>query len=157
MYQSVDQHCRINHKNCGGERNRIDKSNRCFIPDTSSSDNLKKWFETFPKLIFRFQGDAEYIWFPTEYLYKENGKLCIAFDYLHGRIILGGVFMRHYDIFFNKDKKVIRFVRSKCNENDNIANYRHIQNKTKNFEFNGNSRKNKINENTFNANGKNSY
>jgi hypothetical protein len=34
-----------------------------------------------------------------------------------GKVILGGVFMRHYDILFDRQNYKIHFTRSNCSEN----------------------------------------
>lgn len=33
-----------------------------------------------------------------------------------GRVILGGVFMRHYDILFDREAEKIHFTRSNCSD-----------------------------------------
>lgn len=47
--------------------------------------------------------------------------------YFRGRVILGGIFMRHYDILFDRGSQKIHFTRSNCSDeykgpyfNDNI-------------------------------------
>lgn len=99
--------------------------------NSDSNSEIDEWFSTFPILTFWFGEDAEYKWFPQDYLYVEGENFCIAFDYLEGRIILGGVFMRHYDIFFNKHKETVSFARSKCNDHDHVSNFKHVQHKVK--------------------------
>jgi hypothetical protein len=44
----------------------------------------------------------------------ENGRQCLGFSYLDGRIILGGLFMRNFDVQFDRENKKLRMVRSDC-------------------------------------------
>ena len=88
--------------------------------------------KSFPPLDFMFSQDAQYRWFPEDYFINEElkGQWCIAMEYLGGRLILGGVFMRHYDIYFDKANSKIKFARSKCNGNDHVTTFNHYQNLT---------------------------
>jgi hypothetical protein len=49
-------------------------------------------------------------------------------EYYSGRLILGGIFMRHYDVYFDKQNSKIHFTRSKCNTEDHITVFEHYQN-----------------------------
>ena len=44
----------------------------------------------------------------------------MVFDYLEERIILGGAFMRNYDIQFDRNNSIVKMVRSECSQMDGI-------------------------------------
>ena len=66
-----------------------------------------------------------FIWFPSDYLYDSgmyatgsSREFCtgVRANDQPGPSILGGQFMRHYDVYFNRDQNRISFIRSNCDE-----------------------------------------
>ena len=89
--------------------------------------------KSFPPLDFMFSENALYRWFPEDYFIFEKRKdeWCIGMEYLANGLLLGGVFMRNYDIYFDKVHSQIKFVRAQCNEDDHISTFEKHQRKGK--------------------------
>jgi hypothetical protein len=96
--------------------------------------DIHEFLSSFPALDFYFTGDALYKWFPEDYFYLNNseGEYCVGMEHYDGRMILGGIFMRHYDIYFDKLNSKLHFTRSKCNTEDHVTIYEHFQNSANN-------------------------
>lgn len=62
-----------------------------------------------------FEPDSIIPLYPRDYLYLEDKNYCLGFSVLSDRIILGGLFMRNYDILFDRENRVVQMVRSNCN------------------------------------------
>lgn len=54
-------------------------------------------------------------WFPEDYLYRINGTkyYCVGIEPLRD-VIFGAIFMKNYDVLFNKDKRSVSFTRANC-------------------------------------------
>lgn len=88
---------------------------RCFTyTPTKAYPTLEDWFESFPHVYMLFEPNAYIPLYPRDYFFLENGLQCLAFDYLEGRVILGGVFMRNFDLQFDRDNQKVRMVRANC-------------------------------------------
>jgi Xylanase inhibitor C-terminal len=102
-------------RTCGG-MNNVGNSNMCFPFTTSETyPSIEVWFESFPHLYMIFDPNAVIPLYPRDYIYKEGNNYCLGFSVLSSRIILGGLFMRNYDILFDRDNKVVKMTRSNCN------------------------------------------
>lgn len=95
--------------------------------DKNAYDTLEDWYESFPHIYFAFYPDAVVSLYPRDYIYYESDNTYrLGFDFLDSRIILGGIFMRNYDILFNRIDKTVSIVRSECSpstENFNFEQY----------------------------------
>lgn len=112
-------------RSCGGHK-EAGYGAKCFsYSPTKDFPNLESWFESFPHLYFIFEENATIPLYPRDYLYLDDNRYCMGFDYLDSRIILGGIFMRNYDILFDRKNKKVEMVRANCNpkEFSNFANY----------------------------------
>jgi len=124
MADNMTSYCQIAN-NCGGGDNRNFNDDFCKTYEPSTHGSLKAFFESFPKLIFKMKGEVEYIWFASDYLYDSgmystgsSREFCtgVRANDQPGPSILGGQFMRHYDVYFNREKNNISFIRSNCDE-----------------------------------------
>lgn len=120
MKKHFDKYCNRDITNCGGE-NRWEE---CYSIEDEQKDDLDGYFRSFPMLTFHFAGNRPYRWYPSDYLIK-NGDLdqyCVGIKPLKD-MILGAVFMRNYDILFDKTRRLIGFARSDCNSTGNVHYY----------------------------------
>lgn len=124
MFRKIKKHfnkfCDKHSKNCGNES----RWEECYSIDEEQKRDLNGFFRTFPLLTFHFAGNKPYRWYPSDYLIK-NGDLdqyCVGIKPLKD-MILGAVFMRNYDILFDKTRKLIGFARSDCNGTGDIDYY----------------------------------
>lgn len=80
-------------------------------------ETIEDWLESFPHIYFSFYPDAVITLYPRDYVYNDSGEdYHLGFDRLDSRIILGGVFMRNYDIQFNRQNQTVSIVRSECSK-----------------------------------------
>jgi hypothetical protein len=108
------------------------KASYCPMYDPKIHGERDNFFANFPKLYFSLENGAQIIWFPKDYLYKTGNKpdgkeeWCISFQKenqsMNSYSTMGALFMRHYDVYFNRTKKTLSFVRSEC-EDKNKASY----------------------------------
>lgn len=107
-------------ENCGGES----RWEECYSIDDDQKGDMDAYFRSFPMMTFNFAGNKPYRWYPSDYLIK-NGDLdqyCVGIKPLKD-MILGAVFMRNYDILFDKTRKLIGFARSDCNGTGTVHYY----------------------------------
>lgn len=89
---------------------------RCYeFRPSSKYPTLEDWLESFPHIYMLFEPNAYIPLYPRDYFFLENGLQCLAFDYIEGRIILGGVFMRNFDLQFDRQNEKVTMVRADCN------------------------------------------
>ena len=103
-------------RECGGFK-AIDWNTKCF--DYTPSEHfptLEEWYESFPHVYMVFEPNATIPLFPRDYFFLENGKQCMGFAYLDGRIILGALFMRNFDVQFDRDNLLVKMVRADCSQ-----------------------------------------
>ena len=115
-----DKFCDKSAKNCGGES----RWEECYSIDDEHMEDLDNYFRSFPMFTFHFGGNKPYRWYPSDYLIK-NGDLdqyCVGIKPLKD-MILGAVFMRNYDILFDKTRRLIGFSRSDCNGTGKVHYY----------------------------------
>ena len=108
--------CQKDKKNCAGNPD----FDECFeMP--SDPEKAKNVFKTFPPIKFYFE-DLEYNWYPKDYFAPDLDKstlMCLGIGMLRN-VILGGTFMRNYDITIDKVNKKISFTRSNCSQSDSF-------------------------------------
>jgi len=96
-------------------------SNRCYNFNPSSEfPTIEDFFESFPHVYMVFDPNAYIPLYPRDYFFLENGMWCLAFDYLDSRIILGGAFMRNFDIQFDRQNGLVSMMRSDCSQEKNF-------------------------------------
>jgi len=96
-------------------KNTISYKNKCFAYSPSTVyPTVDDWTESFPHVYMEFDPFALIPLYPRDYMYLEDGKMCMGLDYLTQRIILGGIFMRNQDILFNKNNNTVQIVRADC-------------------------------------------
>ena len=110
--EQFNRYCNSESGNCGGQKSFIN----CFKYDEQDHGSLEAFFNTFPVITFIFKGDAEYKWYPSDYLStpKDSSVVHCAVVKPYSKVILGATFMRNYDIQFDQTDKKIRFARANC-------------------------------------------
>lgn len=87
--------------------------------NSTAYKTVEDWYESFPHIYFSFYPDAVISLYPRDYIYYESdGVYRLGFDVLDSRIILGGIFMRNYDILFNRIDRTVTIVRSECSPSE---------------------------------------
>lgn len=130
MKKNFDYYCQNSKKKtkgpiCGGYPYL--KNNYCIAYVESAFGDINEFFSTFPKLYFTLQNKVQIIWFPKDYMYKHderddegNTVFCTSINQesINGNNFstLGSLFMRHYDIYFDRTNQKISFVRSECED-----------------------------------------
>lgn len=107
-------HCMVKSSNCAHN----DFYKECYHWDRRKYPILNDFFKTFPKMTFYFNGVIPYYWHPQEYLVQpldSNTHYCVGVKTL-SHMILGAIFMRNYDIHFDRTAKQIGFARSNCGQ-----------------------------------------
>jgi hypothetical protein len=115
-------------KSCGGKP--IFKTDYCVMYDAKLyNNNIDNFFANFPKLFFRLENHYTYIWFPKDYMFRQGsggdkqGGYETWCSSINQESMLGNtystfgtLFLRHYDVYFNKARKTVSFVRSECED-----------------------------------------
>lgn len=114
----ISNYCSQSKERCAGH----DKFKECYPIDDKLFKDKFEMARTFPTLNFDFDG-VEYKWYPQEQfvdpLEKDDKSICYGMKSLTN-VILGAVFMRNYDIYFDRTNKRIAFSRSNCGD---LKNY----------------------------------
>lgn len=113
--------CRNNKINCGGNFGYQE----CYRFSPSQFAKPDVFFDTFPVIEFKFAGDATIKWYPQDYFVAtpdNKGYYCIGIKVLKD-MILGALFMRNYDVSYEKAGKKITFMRSNCGKTNNFIPY----------------------------------
>jgi hypothetical protein len=117
---------------CGGKP-KLDNT-YCVVYDPSVYGNLETFYGTFPKFYFNLDNSAEIVWFPKDYLFtnselsNSNIEFCSSINMEDQETTrnqfstFGSLFLRHYDIYFDRKKSEVSFVRSEC-EDRNLSSY----------------------------------
>ena len=93
----------------------------------SRDGDIEEFVNTYPVIDFKLgsHGEALFKLFPREWMVRypikgkpDEFKLCPAF---RGRTfgnsaLIGNQFMKHYDFHFDREHKIMSFVRSQCDE-----------------------------------------
>ena len=109
---TFNEFCSKDKLNCAGNRG----FQECYHAYPFKYKTDDDFMDTFPTFEFEFEGHGIVKWFPQDYFVggPENaGYKCIGIKVLKD-MILGALFMRNYDISFEKSGKKITFVRSNC-------------------------------------------
>ena len=104
--------CKSHPKNCAGS----EEYEECYHFNPKHYKNLDEFLATFPPINFTFNGNINFNWNPYDYLVQALGSkqhYCPGVKMLKD-VILGAVFMRNFDVYFDKVQKQISFTRSNC-------------------------------------------
>eukprot|EP00743_Colponemidia_sp_Colp-15_P008523 GILK01009271.1.p1 GENE.GILK01009271.1~~GILK01009271.1.p1 ORF type:complete len:558 (-),score=40.79 GILK01009271.1:325-1962(-) len=98
-------------------RNVRSSKQACYVMSSGDANTTAARIQTFPVLDVIFEGIAVK-WRPSEYLYSPNNVgdvFCLGIDD-NGPTgtVLGGIFMREFDIIFDRQNKRIGFARADC-------------------------------------------
>lgn len=114
---------------CGGVP--IFKNEYCTHYEEARYGSLENFWSSFPRLFFTLENKTQIIWFPKDYMYlkkKINDKsleFCSSINKenlgANTYSTFGSLFMRHYDIYFNRVKSTVSFVRSECEDRSERA------------------------------------
>lgn len=76
---------------------------------------LSNFYASFPVLTFTFDLTKPVYWHPEDYLFhaKNTNYYCVGVQPLRD-VIIGAIFMRNYDIFFDKTTRTVSLVRANC-------------------------------------------
>ena len=108
----ITKHCHAKKANCGGYR----EYRECYLWEREKHPYLNDFLRTFPVITFYFNDDIPYKWHPQDYMIlplDSNVHYCIGVKTL-SHTILGALFMRNYDIYFDRTAKQIGFKRANC-------------------------------------------
>lgn len=122
IMENINHHCGQKEKNCGG-LNEF-KQDSCISFTPSKYPTKEDFFDTFPPIEFVFaEKNRKYVWFPRDYLHERKNpfdektpSFCNTLNLSDspGSLLLGAMFMRHYDIYFDRANDKITFVRAHC-------------------------------------------
>lgn len=105
-------HCTKSVDNCASQK----KYKECYLWDKTKYPVLNDFLASFPVITFYFNENVPYKWYPQDYLVQPLDSAlhyCIGVKSL-SHTILGALFMRNYDIFFDRTEKRIGFRRANC-------------------------------------------
>lgn len=109
---AITEGCRNIKDGCAG----TGKYRECYkyrAQDFGSFDNFAK---SFPNITYTFGNGETWEWFAQDYLVPSidnENEMCIAVKSYHLNI-LGAVFMRNYNVIFDRDAKKVHFARASC-------------------------------------------
>ena len=112
--------CSKKKSNCGGEN----KWEECYSIDHQEKQNMKHYYRSFPIFTFYFGLGKAYKLYPSDYLVRDGDldQYCVGIQSRED-MVLGAVFMRNYDILFDKTRKLIGFARADCSNSGNVDYY----------------------------------
>ena len=116
---TFDDFCGQQKSNCAGNLGHKE----CYHFNPVLFPTTYDFLKTFPSFEFKFAGNAAIKWLPQDYFVKmadNNAYLCIGIKTLKD-MILGALFMRNYDVSFEKSGKKIMFTRSSCGKSDFVV------------------------------------
>ena len=90
----------------------------CYFWDRHEHPILNDFLRTFPPMTFFFNDNIPYKWHPQDYMVQpldSEVHYCVGAKTLT-HVILGAIFMRNYDIVFDRTEKKIRFQRANCSK-----------------------------------------
>ncbi|CDW82204.1 aspartic protease pm5 [Stylonychia lemnae] len=129
LYEAVVYHmkwfCDVDpENNCKGEfynKALAGSKASCFKYDENQfPEGPLKYFESFPVINLLVEG-AQISWYPSEYLYREQGNLyCMAVQSSkRNQLLLGGTFMRQQNFIFDIENNRVGVARAQCNNDLN--------------------------------------
>lgn len=86
----------------------------------ASKQSFSEFAAQFPTFDFYMENNFTFAWSPLDYLTKDlnyDRYFCLpvfAYDAQPLRFILGQVWMRNWDILFDKEQEMLTFIRSNC-------------------------------------------
>ena len=88
----------------------------CAIYDPKTHGNLEEFYDSHPKIFFKLKNDSLYIWLPQNYLVKnDSDQYCAQISKSEKNATkLGSSFMADYNMYFNRNKHEIKFIRAAC-------------------------------------------
>lgn len=119
IVSTFDDFCGQQKSNCAGNLGHKE----CYHFNPVLFPTTYDFLKTFPTFEFKFAGNAAIKWLPQDYFVKmadNNAYLCIGIKMLKD-MILGALFMRNYDVSFEKFGKKITFTRSSCGKSDFVV------------------------------------
>lgn len=114
--KSFGEFCARDPRNCGGAKGYKE----CFRRDPKKFSSREAFLWSFPNATFWMQGGQAWPWFAQDFLVPALDSpdlFCVGVKPLKN-LVLGAVFMRNFDIFFDRQKKRVGFARAKCGESD---------------------------------------
>ena len=122
IMENISNHCSKNKKNCGGMTEF--KQDSCVAYSQTNYPTKEAFFDSFPPIEFVFaEQNRRYVWFPRDYLHERKNPFdekspgfcnTVNLSDSPNSLLLGAMFMRHYDIYFDRANEKITFVRAHC-------------------------------------------
>jgi len=112
--------CSKNSANCGG----TGAHHECYHFDAKKYESFESFAKTFPEISFQFNENERVKWLPRDYLavsLESKEHFCIGVKSLKTPI-LGALFMKNYDVYFDRINKKIEMTRSNCGSSDDFIN-----------------------------------
>ncbi len=122
IMESINHHCAKKKKHCGGMDEY--KQDSCVAYSQSLYPSKEAFLDSFPPIEFVFaEKSRRFVWFPRDYLHERKNPFdekspgfcnTINMSDSPNSLLLGAMFMRHYDIYFDRVNEKISFVRAHC-------------------------------------------
>jgi hypothetical protein len=110
--------CARSKSNCSG----IKSFQECYRWDVATYKTFEEFANTFPEISFQFNENEHIKWHGSDYLamsLESEIHFCVGVKALKTNI-LGALFMKNYDVFFDRINKRVSFTRANC---ANLPNY----------------------------------
>ena len=104
--------CSKNPANCGGKG----AHHECYHFDAKKYESFENFAKTFPEITFQFNESDRVKWLPRDYLavsLESQEHFCIGVKSLKTPI-LGALFMKNFDVHFDRVNKKISMIRANC-------------------------------------------
>lgn len=91
--------------------------NKCFVFPSENFSTRQVFYDSFPVFSLIFDLNKSVLWHPEDYLFQVRSTkyYCVGIEPLKD-VILGAIFMRNYDILFERDSKKISITRANCSQ-----------------------------------------
>lgn len=121
IVSAFNSHCLRGQDRCGAAVGYQE----CYHVNPLKYPKMNEFVSTFPIFDFKFAGGETIKWYPQDYFVASGSSKsyqCIGIKVLKD-MILGALFMRNYDISFEKNGKKITFVRANCGKTNDFVPY----------------------------------
>ena len=122
IISTISKYCSKNSLRCGGVSQY--KTETCISQDRMYYPTLEKFFDSFPTIVFELGiHRAKYYWRPRHYLRisvnaydSSSRKYCNTIMKAESKFtqVFGAMFMRDYNIFFDREMLLAKFAPADC-------------------------------------------
>lgn len=124
LMHQINDWCRQDSARCAGHTDFSEQF--CVTHDNAKYSSERALIESFPPLQFRLGTGAHtatIVWFPRDYINQRRNTFigettfCTAIKSTEDSVgLLGGMFMRHYDVLFDREHHQAHFIRAHCDD-----------------------------------------